>query len=205
MPLPYFKPWNLNLPVGASNNFDTPNVRSIYCSAATERFLISLNGGTPTFLRAGFGYFDLSDDVKQVTISTAPGAVAAPNVIELLMGSGSLVDNSLIPAAPVTLASGAVVRDQRSDANMLAYTDFALVADTDTSIAAANANRRSIRLKNIGAGALRIGSTSVNVGPGVGLHLGAGESVELFNTGAIWAHSQGAAGTLNVTEFNFNP
>jgi hypothetical protein len=203
MALPYFKPYNFQLAVGAANNFSAPNVRSIYCSAATERFLISLNGGTPTFLRQGFGYFDLGEDVTSVTISTAPGAVAAPNVIELLMGQGSLVDNSLILTAPVTLASGAVVRDQRSDANMLPYADFALVADTDTSIIAANALRRSVRLKNTGAGALRIGSTAVNVGPGVGLHLGPGESVELYNTGAVWAHSQGAAGTLNVTEFVF--
>lgn len=198
---PYWQDYPLSL-TGA-NDFKEFQVHGtwISCYLASEEFEISVEG-SPRLkfnqgLRMGF-----EEQTVRVKVYPKAGAVTFPNAITLRVGVGEYVDARFSVTAPLQISPGAVIQ-MKSAATLAGGVLAALVANTTTSILAANASRRCCRIRNTSTTqAVRIGTASGALSATVGELINPGEEKEIFVTGEIFARSTGTP-ILEVAEEAF--
>lgn len=171
----------------------------VYLNKSTRPFKMSVND---------FYQMPLVDGVRsrftQIRVVRRAAAVLANNTVVLSIGSGEYRRGTVSIAATVALAAGSTIKQTPAATLEAPTADIVLVAATATQIAAANAARRCLTVRNTHATLdIRLSTNVADLNAGRGRIVKPGEVHEIFVNGIVRAYCAGGAGTLTVTEEQF--
>lgn len=201
--IPYFKDYRISLAnANDAAEFDLFG-EWVSCYAAGEEFQLSLAGSPDLLFNSGLFISWPSAQSLRVRVTPKAGAAVFPNVVTLRVGIGDYKDNRFSTTAPLQIAAGAIIQPKAGAILTSPNADFVLVANTNTQIAAANANRKAVRVANQSAtSTVRLSTDPAELTAGKGYLLGIGAEVALELNGLLYARSTGTP-TLNVSELTY--
>ena len=173
----------------------------VRCVASSEDFLLSIDDAVEMPFTAGqMVRMEIGDKFQKITVRAKSGAVVTPNPIRLIVGNGDFRDDRMTFTGSLTIAPGQSVTSKSAATLFTGNVDAALVANTNTLVATANANRRAVRVRNLSTvDFVRLATDPADLTAGKGYYLGAGEDAGFDITGNLYARSTGTP-TLNTSE-----
>lgn len=162
----------LNIAAGAVQEFNISGTYLSCLSSSQVSFRVQLDDDSPSdFFQGLTVYADPGRTFARVIIDNTANASALTG--ELAFGTGRLVDARRIDTTPLL-------------ASLVTVADVACAPGAATLVAAADNNRQSVSISNLGLNPREVRVGDVNVGAARGSELPAGETITIDTAGAVY-------------------